>query len=63
MALEPNAYTPMQTANELWFCCCKELQNNLQNMGTTPTSTEEEILDKVKDLTVKAINSLLNLCE
>ena len=39
VALEPNSYMPTQTAIELWFCCCKELQNDLQNMGITVTST------------------------
>ena len=63
VALQPNSYTPTQTANELWFCCCKELHNDLQNVGITPTSTEGEILDKVKDLSVKAVNLLLNLCK
>ena len=63
MALQPNSYTPTQTANELWFCCCKELQNDLQNVGITVSPTEGDILDKVKDLAVKAVNSLLNLCE
>ena len=34
-ALEPNSYTPLQIANELWLCCCQELQNDLQNVGIT----------------------------
>ena len=31
-------------------------------MSITPTSPEAKIIDKVKDLAVKAINLLLNLC-
>ena len=61
-ALEPNSYTPMQTENELWFCRCKELQNNLQHVGIVAASTEEEIFTKINDLAVKAISPLLNLC-
>ena len=63
MALEPHSYSVPQTTNELWFCCYKEAQNNLQNLGITVTSTEEEILKKVKDLAVKTVNLLLNLCK
>ena len=61
MALEPNTYTPTQTANKLWFCCCKEIQHHLKNVGITPNSPEAGIIDKVMDLAVKAVNSLLNL--
>ena len=63
MALEPHSYSGTQTANNLWFRCCKDLQNNLQSMGITVLSTEAEILEKVRDLTVKTVNLQLNLCD
>jgi hypothetical protein len=49
MALESNFYMPMQTAN--------------QQTSITPASMEKEILNKVKDLAVKAVNWLLKICE
>ena len=63
MALEPHSYSDMQMANELWHCCCQELQNDLQNMGITVSSSKQEIIAKVKDLAMKTPNWLLNLCE
>ena len=62
VALEPNSYSETRTPNELLFCCCKELQNNLQHVGNVAASTEEEIVIKINDLAVKAISPLLNLC-
>ena len=62
VALEPWSYSRAQTANELWACCPKELQDDLQNVGITLTSTEQEITDQIKELAVKTPNWLLSLC-
>ena len=62
MTLVPNSYSDKQLAHKLWSCCCKELQDDLQHMGITGTFTEEETLIKIRDLSVKAVNPLLNLC-
>ena len=62
VALEPWSYSRAQTANELWACCPKELQDDLQNVGITLASTEQEITDQIKELAVKTPNWLLSLC-
>ena len=63
VALETNSYSVSQTTNEFWVCCYKGVQNNLQNLGITVTSMEEETLKKVKDLAVKTVNLLPNICQ
>ena len=50
-------------AHKLWSCCCKDLQKDLQHVGFVTASVEQEILTNIKDLTVKAINPLLNFCD
>ena len=38
--LTPNSFSPQLIANELFNCCCQELQNDLQNVGLQVESTD-----------------------
>ena len=61
VALEPWNYSETQVANKLLACCPKELQDDLQNVGITLTSTEKELTDLFKELALKIPNRLLTL--
>ena len=52
--LVPNLYTPESTSMELWQCCGNTLQANLLNNSMTNTTSETELLSKLKDITIKA---------
>ena len=62
VAQEPCNYSETLIANKLWACCLKELQDDIQNVGITLTSTEKELTDQIKELAVKTPNRLLSLC-
>ena len=50
-------------ANKLFNCCCKELLNDLHNVGLQIESTEQEIVDKIKENAVQTVNELRHMCE
>ena len=61
--LTANKFSPQLIASELFNCRCKELQNNLQNVGLKMESTEQEIVDKIKENAVQTINKLRHIGE
>ena len=63
IVLVPNSYTDTQMAHKLCSCCCTELQSDLRYMSISSTSTESNILTKIKDLVVNEVNPLQNLCD
>ena len=58
--LVPNLYTAEGISMELWQCCGNTLQGNLINNSMANTSSETELLSKLKDITVKAPSYLVN---
>ena len=50
-------------ANKLFNCCCKELLNDLHNVGLQIESTEQEIVDKIKENAVQTVNELRHMRE
>ena len=61
--LTPNNFPPQLIANELFNCCCQELQNDLQNVGLQVESTEKNIINKIKENAVQTVNKLRQMCE
>ena len=49
--LTPNNFSPQLMANMLLNCFCRDLQNDHQNVGLRVDSTEQEIINKIKEMT------------
>ena len=53
--LTPNNFSPQLMANTLLNCFCRDLQNDHQNVGLRVDSTEQEIINKIKDNAVQKV--------
>ena len=47
----------------LFNCCCQELQNDLQNIGLQVESTEQDIINKIKENAGQTVNKLWHMCK
>ena len=55
--------TGQNTMDQLWACAAYSLKKSCHQSGTTEATTEEQLLEFMKKLSIKATNKLVNVVQ